>query len=346
MNNIKQEKKYLIIADSISLPIDEGLKKVTYNFFIYCLSNLKNVKILSSPSNLNLNEIVVFPESKTLLNRKLYSEIKNFKPDEIIYIPAASTSFFSFIRFCILRFFSFRSKISMISIQKRKHKFYERMFIKLGSFNLITFSKTANELYSKLGVKTRFFPLGVDTKIFKPCDLDTKLRLRSKFGFDASDKIVLHVGHINARRNIQILTCLLSKGYKVIVIGSSSTQQDSLLCNNLKEAGIIIFDTYIENIQEYYQMSDYYVFPVMIEDAAIEFPLSILEAMSCNLPILTTRFGGLVDFFAESNYFKYFVSDVQLVEKASQIDNTELCNNRSIIELEFIWDKTFEKILS
>ena len=53
-------------------------------------------------------------------------------------------------------------------------------------------------------------------------------------------------------------------------------------------------------------MSDLYVFPVVNNTEAIDMPLSVLEAMSCSLPVISTRFGGLVDYFEEDTGFRYF----------------------------------------
>ena len=50
---------------------------------------------------------------------------------------------------------------------------------------------------------------------------------------------------------------------------------------------------FVESIEHLYQAADCFVFPVLAADGAIELPLSVLEAMATNLPIMTTRFGGL-----------------------------------------------------
>ncbi|HEY5587896.1 MAG TPA: glycosyltransferase [Candidatus Paceibacterota bacterium] len=344
--NFRISSKKLIISDLIAFPIDEGYKKFTYNFYKYCLTNINDVRILSSPSNLDNEKIKTFPLSKLFLSKTLFFEIKKYDPDMIIYIPAASTTFFSFFRCFVLNCISPKTNIIMVSIQKRKHNIFTKLFIRIGNFNIITFSKSANNLYANLSVRTKFLPLGVDQKLFIKSNTSLKNDLRKKYGFNSVDKIVLHVGHINKSRNIQMLSCLLSIGYHVVVVGSSSTIQDKELCFKMRESGIIIFDKYIENIQEIYQLSDFYVFPVLNEESAIEFPLSILEAMSCNLPILTTRFGGLVDYFSESNYFKYFNSEDELINKIKKIKNIFLCDNRDIIEKSFTWNNIFSNILS
>lgn len=46
----------------------------------------------------------------------------------------------------------------------------------------------------------------------------------------------------------------------------------------------------------------------MHNTSAIEIPLTVLEAMACNLPVITDRFGGLPDLFQPGDGF-YFTSN-------------------------------------
>ena len=63
-----------------------------------------------------------------------------------------------------------------------------------------------------------------------------------------------------------------------------------------------------------YQNSHIYLFPSYSEGM----PTSVLEAMACGLPILTTRVGGLVDFFQEGNN-GYFIDRNNLLDIKERI---------------------------
>jgi len=89
-------------------------------------------------------------------------------------------------------------------------------------------------------------------------------------------------------------------------------------------------------------MADWYVFPVLKTDAAIETPLSVLEAMATNLPVLTTRFGSLPDTFQQDEDFIFIKSpeDIVVALKEGFAGN---CNNREKIQ-PFTWDAIADKL--
>ena len=81
------------------------------------------------------------------------------------------------------------------------------------------------------------------------------------------------------------------------------------LVKELQGAGCLVWIKHFDRIEEIYHISDCYVFPTLEPKACIETPLSVLEAMACNLPVVTTRFGALTRAFKEGDGFA-FVDDV------------------------------------
>ena len=101
-------------------------------------------------------------------------------------------------------------------------------------------------------------------------------------------------------RNLDIFkTIQKDDGYQVVIVGRETEIADKQLMRELQEAGCLVWIKHFSNIEDIYNLADCYVFPTIQEKACIESPLSVLEAMACNLPVVTTRFGALASIFGE-----------------------------------------------
>ena len=109
------------------------------------------------------------------------------------------------------------------------------------------------------------------------------------------------MGHLNEKRNLEVLTPIQKSGIQVIVVTSTSSPKSPSfnldIKQKLQQEGIIVYDHFIERIEEIYQLSDTYVFPVIDENASIGMPLSILEARACGIPVVSTDYGSVNFFF-------------------------------------------------
>jgi len=99
---------------------------------------------------------------------------------------------------------------------------------------------------------------------------------------------------------------------QLLVVGSTTTIRSNEEVQSLEETGSIIINDYIASIEEIYQLSDCYIFPTIDEKAAIQVPLSVLEASSCGIPVVSTEFGGLKDIFSNENSLIKFIKEEDL----------------------------------
>jgi glycosyltransferase involved in cell wall biosynthesis len=110
--------------------------------------------------------------------------------------------------------------------------------------------------------------------------------------------IALHVGHARWERGLTWLVDL-GTGVVPVVAISRSLGVDQAVVRWLRHSSVHLIDTYLPDIQELYQLADVYVFPVRSKHSASAAPLSVLEAMACNLPVVSTPFGALPHMVSE-----------------------------------------------
>jgi glycosyltransferase involved in cell wall biosynthesis len=339
--------KMLFISEALSAPFDEGVKKIAYSLYkqfrkrrnILCVTKLCN--------NTNDLNIVKIKLNKFFMNRGLRSLIKDYVPDIILYYPSSSCTFYSFIRAKILKLMSNNAKIVMMGIQHKRHSFFQKIIMKrmLKPDLIVLLGRSDEEFFREIGIDVKILPPAVDIEEFSPVSKKEKKMIRAKFNIPDNRIVVLHVGHIKTGRNIE---CLIEvqklDNIQVVIVGSTSIVVEDDLKDKLERAGILIIDDFVKDISKIYKMSDIYVFPVLDNDEAIEMPLSVLEAMACNLPVVTTRFGGLVDNFEDDEGFRYFNTTKELIELIDNINKTIIRNREKIKHL--TWDRFVNRIIA
>jgi len=170
-------------------------------------------------------------------------------------------------------------------------------------------------MYSKFRLDNNKYyqiPNGVDTNLFKPLNNnEDKDKIRLKLGLPVGIKLILVVGHFSVEKSANhVLDAWLkiqkkiNKKSGIIFIGntdSKSFEVDKNLVDlmNFKSRRFIneriffIEKTY--KIEQYYQVSDIFITPSSREGLSN----ALLEAMSCGLPVISTRLEGVTDWVIE-----------------------------------------------
>ncbi|MFX0136469.1 MAG: glycosyltransferase family 4 protein [Candidatus Hodarchaeota archaeon] len=341
--------KICIVSEAIKRPFDEGVKIFVYNF-VKELTQHNTVLGITRSSNYD-GEIEKFctkalPKNKLFISLYLWNKIRSFHPDIIYYIPTACATIYSFLRAKILKLYGNTAKTVMITLQPREYTALVKKIIPFFAPDLILAqSTTTREVLDGLGCKTKMIHAGVNLHKFTPVDSIIKDSLRKKYGFPNDKYIVLHVGHINRNRNVQCMEKIQNvDDIQVIVVGSTSYPEDGDLVEELKEKGVIVITRYIENINEVYQCADCYLFPVFSNSACIEIPLSVFEAMACNLPVVTTKFGELPNLVKEQNGFVYADTMDEIIPKIRQVRLIPQPQTRILVE-RYSWENVIKQIL-
>jgi glycosyltransferase involved in cell wall biosynthesis len=337
--------RILLVTERLTNPLDEGRKNIVWSIYKYLRQKADVLMISDTGNSIKDLEIIKVKLNKFFLNNKLRNIIIQYSPHIIIYVPYASLTFNSFIRAKILKIMRTDSKVGILGVQKRMYSKIQRFFLYfLRPHLLLVLGKSEGTFYKEVGLNVKALPPAVDNQRFKQVWEENKVILRKRHNIENEKIVVTHVGHIKANRNLEYLIDVQKmSGHQVVIVGSTTTTIEKKLKHKLKNHDIIVIDHYMPRIEEIYQLSDMYVFPVKAHDAAIEMPLSVLEAVSCNLPVITTRFGGLENYFKEDEYFRYFEAQDELMKEVSTMQMNHVKNRKKIEG--YTWDFLVNEII-
>ena len=283
---------------------DEARKVITINLFNY----------------LSKNHDVFIADLKNIYSFSFWLKIKKFSPDVVHYVPGASP--LSFIICKILQCYLRRKPKIIISVLL--HPFHGTLYSPYYALSyllkwsiplfkpdlLVVQTRDAYNTFKNYKIKLKIQILsGVDLQLFAPVSESKKVILRQKYNIDQKKSVILHVGSIRKWRSVHILrNILIDHSFQLIIVGRPSGKFEKEIADDLTKNGCILFNQYLQNINEIYALSDCYVFPTTTPIGSIDIPLSILEAMATNLPIISTEFGGLPEIFDEGIGFQFIKS--------------------------------------
>jgi glycosyltransferase involved in cell wall biosynthesis len=287
-------------------PFDEGVKLVAYHLCQH-LSRLTEV-VLATTAEGAPEEANVVPNHPFGFARHVRRLCKAHRPEAVLYVPDAYLDRYTLARCGLLRLAAGGVPTGMVTLMPATVDLWVRGMTHFLRPDVV-FPVTDSELdfYRRRGIRYRMLPPAIDVEKFRPVrDEAEKRALRRKYGLPEEGKICIHVGHFRKSRNIERLARLqMPDGTRLVVVGRRSRPGEDDMSQALLDRGAIILDSFLPDIQEVYQAADLYLFPVEEDRAAIAMPLSVLEAMACNLPVVSTPFGGLVRCFegVEGVYF-------------------------------------------
>lgn len=323
----------IVLVGDFGRSMDEGMRNVCYNLAVE-LSKYHLILRVNTRDFLALNTLV-----------KIY----RFRPQIIQYITGPTLRSLIFLKI---------SKIlvpeSTMTIATGMRPYFSRFSRRLLHFLkpdvFLSQAPLWENVFRKAGAQIEAFPNSVDCTKFTPVDYKTKEELRKKYNLSVYKKIILHVGHIKPNRNLNIFKNFIGlDDYIVLIIGSKSHSESQML-NELRKKNILLITDFQKDIQEFYQLADFYVFTVdpLAPDefpndynsiGVIDFPLSILEAMACNLPVISTEHQALIHFnLNHADGFSFFNNTFHdLLEKLHSVEIAEV--NTRKVALKF--DKEF-----
>jgi glycosyltransferase involved in cell wall biosynthesis len=335
--------KIAIVSEDISSPLDEGFKKATSEIAAAIAVRCRTTVFASRYGKLPF-EVERLPANKLLLGGGFSNRLKRIDCDAILYIPQTSATPMSMTRAKLIRMQSGGKPVIVLSLQRRSFSDVVRSFISFIRPKLaLVLSTESQAIMARAGVPAKRIRLGVDARRFRPPEAGEKERLREKYGL-GEGKIALHIGHISTRRNLKLLKKLPLDDTRLAVVTSTSTVPDPGVREWLRRESVVVMDEYIENVEEVYRLADCYVFPTLNAKGAIEIPLSVLEAMATNLPVVTTAFGGIPDLFGEGDGLFICGAESEFEEKFQSAMGLKSAGTRDLVS-GLTWDSVADEIL-
>jgi len=217
---------------------------------------------------------------------------------------------------------------------------------------LITPSEWVEDHLSWEGIKTKkkVVRLGVDTKKFSLADEKEREKFRTKIGIEKDDIIIGQQGRLGHEKDLRTLlrgfirVQARHKNVKFLFIGDGQASIRKML---EKREGVILVGKQ-DNVIPYLQALDIFVLTSLTETTC----LSALEAMSCGLPIVSTRVGFVKDYITEGETGLFFpFKDTyglarqvnSLIEDPAYASKIGKAGRKMVLE-NFDWDDTISGV--
>ncbi len=336
--------RILLVCERLAERDDEGIKNVA-RALLAALSSRHEVLAFTSSYWSGRDDVEHLAMNRLFLNGRLLAAAREFAPDVTLYLPWTSGTPPTFWRARMLRLAT-RSPVAVYLSQPYELPGFQKFVARrLLPELVIAMSDNVVRQRAQLGAETEFVPAGVDLGRFRLPTSEERQKQRMELGVDPGDRFVLHVGHLNRRRIDAEEVARISRlpGCRVMVVGSTSTPQDAGLVRDLEASGCVVVSEFLPNIERVYGAADVYLFPTRDQRSSIGVPLSVLEALACGLPVVSTRFEGLPRLFPATPYVRFVSSPDQMTLALEEAPPAGAERARALVE-DLDWSRVCDRV--
>lgn len=379
MSNMKKRICFVVSsAITVNAFLKNHISTLSKEYDIYLVGNFNDVEVgeLRSYNLKEVKPVKVFRKITVFYDLIALSELffifKKYNFDAVhSFTPKAGllSMLASYLTKTPVRIHIFTGQVWATEVGVRKFllKFFDWLIAIFASHILVDSTGQLNYLvqeniikHGKAIVLGKGSISGVDTNLFK-ASLENKIKFKADLGLTESDIIILFLGRINRDKGILDLVKsfkMLNQKFKnthLLVVGFDeenliATLKDEIQYGNFTYAGPVL-----DPIQ-YYQVADIFCLPSYREG----FGTSIIEASSCQLPIVCSDIYGLSDSIingitGEKHVVGNYLALYEVLRKF--VENKELrvhmgLNGRMFVDSNFnkqqvsdSWEAFYSKIL-
>jgi glycosyltransferase involved in cell wall biosynthesis len=176
---------------------------------------------------------------------------------------------------------------------RRKRRIFERSRIYVATPSRWLMRKVEESMLAPAVVERRLIPNGVDLSVFHPSG---RHAAREALGISGDVTVLLCVasriqrelwkGYHNLRDAVALISQRLpQRKILLLVVGERSSDE----CIGRVNVRLIPYQKDAHAVARFYQAADVYVHPALVDN----FPLTVLEALACGLPVVATAVGGI-----------------------------------------------------
>lgn len=325
--NEKSEKLNIDVVTQYSKETSKIAKNFRYTRFIFVnIDTNILLRLLRTFTRINFLNRVRNKLSNIIYNHHIIKAIKKYKYDVII-TEGGQYKKYEKVYACFPKeksILHIHSSMNADYFCEQKYQYY----IDISKFAIDSFLKNSNI------DRTNVFLLEncIDEGVFlQRLNKEEYIECRNRFNIKPNEKVVLFCGRTVEEKGVKELISAFKRikhinNTKLLIVGSTffgaSNEKNKYekelveLSKDIKDK--IVFSGYIPNKELYkvYQVADLAVFPHICEEG---FGLTVVEAMTSGLPIITTNSGAIPDLLKD--YINYKVIPKE--------DKNELINSLS-----------------